>query len=190
MDMITIERFVEGLRAIPEAAFTHEGVDAFLRDHPVDPASLAPYLGYSATHYTRNLIDRTDLYELMSICWDVGQVSPIHNHAGQRCWMAVPIGRLLVQNYEVVRQDAATGLLRASRRPTGCSWTPPTRPTCRPSARSTPCSIPKEHGARATSLHVYSRPYDRCLVYAKEEKTCREVPLFFDTEYGRRSRGS
>ncbi len=182
--MITIERFVEDLRAIPERAFTHEGIDAFLRDHPVDPASLAPYLGYSATHYTRNLIDRTALYELMSICWDVGQVSPIHNHAGQRCWMAVPIGRLSVQNYEIVRQDAATGfceLVEADR-----VLMDPAHPAHVEAERPIHAVLnPSEHGGRATSLHVYSRPYDRCLVYAKEEKTCREVPLFFDTEYGR-----
>jgi cysteine dioxygenase len=42
-----------------------------------------------------------------------------------------------------------------------------------------------EYGARATSLHVYSHPYDRCLVYAQEQKSYREVPLFFDTEHGR-----
>jgi hypothetical protein len=44
---------------------------------------------------------------------------------------------------------------------------------------------PLEYGERATSLHVYSRPYDRCLVYRKEDSTYCSVPLFFDTEYGR-----
>jgi cysteine dioxygenase len=184
MDTITIDRFVELLREIPEVAFTHEGIDAFLRDHPVDPASLAPYVGYSATHYTRNLIDRTSLYELLSICWDVGQVSPIHNHAGQRCWMAVPIGRLLVQNYEVVREDLARGfceIVEADRLDMD-----PAHPAHVQAERPIHAVLnPREHGARATSLHVYSKPYDRCLVYSQPEKTCREVPLFFDTEYGR-----
>ena len=43
---------------------------------------------------------------------------------------------------------------------------------------------PPAYGARAASLHVYSKPYDRCLVYSLENKSYMEVPLFFDTEYG------
>ena len=46
-----------------------------------------------------------------------------------------------------------------------------------------------EFGARATSLHVYSRPYDRCLVYSLEQKSCRDVPLFYDSEHGIRPAG-
>jgi hypothetical protein len=44
-----------------------------------------------------------------------------------------------------------------------------------------------EFNSRALSLHVYSRPYDRCLVYTPEQKSYREVPLFYDSEYGRRN---
>ena len=55
-------------------------------------------------HYTRNLIDQTPLYELMAICWEVGQASSVHNHRDQNCWMAVPVGRLLVENYQRFRR--------------------------------------------------------------------------------------
>ena len=100
--MRTIDEFIHGLDAIAEPEFTTERVQEYLRANPVDPKTLAPYLLYEKTHYTRNLIHRTPLYELLAICWESGQVSRIHNHAGQQCWMAVPVGRLLVQNYEVV----------------------------------------------------------------------------------------
>jgi cysteine dioxygenase len=182
--MISIERFTEGLGRIGEAAFTHERVHEFLAENPVDPASLAPYLHYTATHYTRNLIHRTPLFELMAICWEVGQVSRIHNHAGQRCWMAVPIGRLAVQNYEVVRQDGATGFceLREANR----LEMDPAHPAHVESERPVHAVLNlREYGARATSLHVYSKPYDRCLVYDLQGQTCANVPLFFDTEHGR-----
>ncbi|HVQ30025.1 MAG TPA: cysteine dioxygenase family protein, partial [Vicinamibacteria bacterium] len=182
--MLAIDAFTEGLCRIPEKEFTEEGVEAYLREQRVDPASLAPYLHYASTHYTRNLIYRGPLFELMTICWDVGQVSRIHNHAGQRCWMAVPIGRLVVQNYELVRMDAATG---------ACEITEADRVVMDPAH---PARVrderpihavlnPLEYAERATSLHVYSRPYDRCLVYDKERKTYGEVPLFFDSEYGK-----
>ena len=60
-------------------------------------------------HYTRNLIDKTPLYELVAICWEVGQVSSVHNHREQDCWMAVPIGRLRVENYRTIAQDLDQG---------------------------------------------------------------------------------
>ena len=65
-------------------------------------ATLERYLAWDLQHYTRNLIDHTDLYDLMAICWEIGQVSSIHNHKGQNCWMSVPVGRLVVQNYRVI----------------------------------------------------------------------------------------
>ena len=55
------------------------------------------------------LIDKTPLYELVAICWEVGQMSSIHNHREQNCWMAVPIGRLLVQNYRTLAEDINGG---------------------------------------------------------------------------------
>lgn len=39
--------------------------------------------------YARNLVTACGLFELLVICWQPGQVSPIHDHQGQRCWMAV-----------------------------------------------------------------------------------------------------
>jgi hypothetical protein len=35
----------------------------------------------------------------MTICWEIGQASRIHNHRDQNCWMSAPIGRLKVQNF-------------------------------------------------------------------------------------------
>ena len=182
--MKSIEHFVEGLCLIPEAQFTTERVLEFLCATPVDPGSLEPYLSFAATHYTRNLIYRCPLFELMAICWDVGQVSRIHNHAGQSCWMAVPIGKLDVQNYELLAIDAKTGFceVREANRfvmdPTHPGHVDPERPIHA-------VLNPPAYGARAASLHVYSKPYDRCLVYTPENKSYKDVPLFFDTEYGK-----
>ena len=71
-----------GLGAISEESFTHREVLDYLRAHPVDPGTLHPYLYFCGEKYTRNLILCTPLFELIAICWDVGQVSSIHNHRG------------------------------------------------------------------------------------------------------------
>jgi cysteine dioxygenase len=100
---IPIEQYVESLRKLPAAAFEDvPAIERWAQQHPVDPATIQRFLVWDAQHYTRNLIDHTDLYDLMAICWEVGQMSSIHNHKGQNCWMSVPIGRLVVQNYRVI----------------------------------------------------------------------------------------
>jgi hypothetical protein len=99
----------------------------FVRDRPVAPETLAPFLTWDRQHYTRNLIDKTENYALMAICWEKGQNSSIHNHQDQNCWMAVLMGWLLVQNYLVVLLNIDEGKCalenRNIRRPVG-GWRP------------------------------------------------------------------
>jgi hypothetical protein len=44
---------------------------------------------------------------------------------------------------------------------------------------------PRPFNARAVSLHVYSRPFDTCIVYSAEQGTCGEIKLHYTTEYGK-----
>jgi cysteine dioxygenase len=185
---VPIHDFVTQLRAFPEPAFDEtEQLRAFLQGSPVDPDSLAPYLAWDRQHYTRNLIDKTPLYELLAICWEVGQASSVHNHREQNCWMAVPIGRLLVENFHVVHEDISAG-------------------KCKIEATDTvemnvsqPCAVdplapvhrvfnPREFNQRAVSLHVYSRPFDTCVVYSAEQGVCGQIELHYTTEYGKPSK--
>jgi cysteine dioxygenase len=182
---VPITKLIEGLRQMPEPAFTvTEPIRRFLQETPVDADSLAPYLTWDRQHYTRNLIDRTPLYELMAICWEVGQMSSVHNHRDQNCWMAVPIGRLQVENFHLVHQDIAQGSSRLEPLNTiemniahPCA-VDPSDPVHR-------VINPREFGERAVSLHVYSRPFDTCVVYSPEQGTCGEIKLHFTTEYGK-----
>lgn len=183
--LVSIQELVAELRKFPESSF--DGVRTmrdFLAETPVDAETLKPYLNWDQQHYTRNLIDRTQLYELMAICWEVGQASSVHNHRDQNCWMAVPLGRLKVQNYHLVEQDISAGHCELeSTNVVEMNLT-------------TPCAVdpadpvhrvfnPKEFNQRAVSLHVYSRPFDTCVVYSPEQGTCGEIKLHFQTEYGK-----
>jgi cysteine dioxygenase len=185
---VSIQDFVSELRKFPEPAFDRtDPIVKFLGRTLVTPDTLTPYLTWDRQHYTRNLIDKTPLYELMAICWEVGQGSSVHNHRDQNCWMAVPMGRLLVENYRLIAQRLEEG-------------------TCELETADTlemnpahPCAVdpqepvhrvynPREFNQRAVSLHVYSRPFDTCVVYSPEQHTCGEIKLHYNTEYGRPNR--
>jgi len=182
---VSIQDFVLELRKFPETAFDRtDQIAKFLENVLVAPDTLAPYLTWDGQHYTRNLIDKTPLYELMAICWEVGQGSSVHNHKDQNCWMAVPIGRLLVENYRVIVQKLEDGT---------CKLEPADTVEMN---QTHPCAVdpqepvhrvynPREFNQRAVSLHVYSRPFDSCVVYSPEQHTCGEIKLHYNTEYGR-----
>jgi cysteine dioxygenase len=184
---MSISEFVDRLRKFSEPAFrSTEEVFGFLQSAPVLPESLVPYLSWERRHYTRNLIDKTPLYELLAICWESGQVSSVHNHRDQNCWMAAPIGRLRVENYRVISQDVEGGKCRLEPadfleiHPARSCFVDPREPVHR-------VVNPPEASARAVSLHIYSRPFDSCVVYSPEQGTCGEIRLHYNTEYGKPS---
>lgn len=182
---ISIQDFTAGLRKLPESAFHQmDPVLEFVRSAVVDPDTLAPYLNWDRQHYTRNLIDKTPLYELIAICWEVGQFSSVHNHQGQNCWMTVPLGRLLVQNYRTISEDLKGG--KCNLEPTSTVEMNPEHP-CQvdPAEPVHRVLNPREFNQRAVSLHVYSQPIDSCVVYSPERGTCGEIKLQYTTEYGK-----
>ena len=186
--MVGITHFVAGLHEFPEAAFDRtDDVLQFLQRTQVEPDSLAPYLTWDVQHYTRNLIDKTPLYELVAICWEIGQVSSIHNHLDQNCWMAVPVGRLLVQNYRVKHEDIKAGRC-AIERSTQVELNPLQPTAVDPLEPVHKVYNPREFGQRAVSLHVYSRPFDTCVVYSEEQGTCGVIDLHYNSEYGKPTR--
>jgi len=181
-----IEDWVQRLTGIPKDDFTIPAVHEYLLTHAIDVPSLDPYLYYSKAHYTRNLIYKCDLFEVMAICWGSGQSSAIHNHRGQSCWMATPIGRLRVQNYRLEGRDEGHSTCHLA--PTDYYDMDASRPGVvdpRDPVHSV-ANLP-EFGARAVSIHIYSYPYSECEVYSLEKGTYMDVPLHYTSEYGRLS---
>jgi cysteine dioxygenase len=181
-----IEDWTQRLGAVPQTEFTLTNVESFVRGHRIEAVSLEPYLYWSKASYTRNLIYKCELFEVMAICWEVGQASRIHNHRDQNCWMATPIGRLKVQNFRVEKKDPSNGACRieASDSYVMDAANPG---VVRPDAPVHQVLNPEEFAQRAASIHIYSRPYASCEIYSLERGTYMDVPLHFTSEYGRLS---
>ena len=184
--MVSIDNFVGGLKGVRE--FHPRKVFEYLKTHPVEPQSLKPYLLFSRASYTRNLIFKNETFELLAICWEVGQLSRIHNHREQQCWMMVPMGKLKNQNYRVTARDAKTQ---------NCRLQPSTELLITPDS---PLEVDQnepvhqvlnlaEWNERAVSLHIYSRPFNTCEVYFLDKGTYCDVPLHYTSEYGQQVPG-
>ncbi len=182
---VPVQHLIDRLQELTDADFLN--VDkplAVLRAHPVDPESIAPYLFWNPQHYTRNLVHKTELYELLAICWDVGMRSSIHNHKNQNCWMAAPVGKLQVNNYQVLEEDLASQ--HCDIVPTDTVEITQANPVAvDPRNPVHDVRNPREWNQRAVSLHLYSRPFDSCVVYSCEQHTCGEIGLSYTSMHGK-----
>jgi cysteine dioxygenase len=183
-DQMKVTDWVAGLSAIPEREFTLQNVQDYIVRHAVLPESLEKYLFFSKGNYTRNLIFKNEVFECMAICWEIGQVSRVHNHRDQNCWMAAPIGHLRVQNFRVDDRDETHGTCRLvstdvydmdGARPVHVNPLEPVHQVL---------NLP-EFNQRAVSIHVYSKPFDICEIYQREKGTYSDVPLHYTSKYGK-----
>ena len=184
VEELAISDWVAGLAAIPGRDFTLQKVQDYILRHAVRPETLDKYLFFSKGNYTRNLIFKNDVFECMTICWEIGQASRIHNHRDQNCWMSAPIGRLKVQNFRVEDKDPGRGTCKLV--PTEVYEMDAEHPACvNPLEPVHQVLNLPEFKQRAVSIHVYSKPFDTCEVYQREKGTYGDVPLHYTSEYGK-----
>ena len=167
-----------------DADFTCDNVYRFLAENPVDAHSIAEYLHWSEKFYTRNLIFKNERFEMMALCWDKGQVSRIHNHADQMCWMTVPVGKLRGQNFSVEEIDETRGFCRLKETDNFDLSDCLTAKVELEEPIHQILNLP-EFNQRAVSLHIYSKPFETCLSYCRETDSFKEVPLFYTSIGGK-----
>lgn len=138
------------------------------------------YALFGGPKYTRNLIARTENFELLLLCWNGGQSSPIHNHAGQNCWMTVLEGEIEEVQYSVPRPAHSGPLVPNSTR----SYLP---------GKVTFINddialhlIRPMHGRRGASLHLYSRPIETCTLYDEHTGALVARRMAYDSIRGQR----
>ena len=57
-------------------------LDNHLKGMDINLDALRDCIGYADDGYQRNVIKKTEFYELVAICWTPGQNTPIHDHVG------------------------------------------------------------------------------------------------------------
>lgn len=194
---ISIDDFVTRLRSFESGPITRDMVMDYCDGIQISDASLEQYVRYDSTFYTRNLIYRDDLFEVMTICWEPGQKTAVHTHNGQLCWMLTQRGALEVVDYKwlgcdhpenqnVVGIDCLAGSehikLDQIRRVEAVAG----GPVLTADKIQTIHQLFNARGERerAVSIHVYSRPIDSCVAFDMENQRCYRRELSYSSEYG------
>ena len=196
-ELIGIDDFVKQLRGFEQGVITRDEVLDFCSGVQVSDASLDPYVHYDERIYTRNLIYRDDLFEVMTICWAPGQKTAVHTHNGQLCWMIPQRGNLGVVDYKwlgcdhpekqnVIGIDCLAGSehtkIEVVREVEACAGGPVlTADKLQTIHRLYNLSETTE---RAVSIHIYSRPIDSCVAFDMRNQRCFRRELTYYSRHG------
>lgn len=132
--------------------------------------------------YTRNLVARTEYFEMLVLCWSSGQESPIHNHAGQNCWMAVLQGEMEEAQFGIVEEGRRSRLIAGPIR---------TYSAGRVAFINDDIALHRVRPAAAQpgiSLHLYSKPIDVCNIYDEHSGQVLQKQLHYHSIEGLRVR--
>jgi cysteine dioxygenase len=173
---LSMEAFLDGINDVLSRGFATEEIHAHLQRTLIEPDSLQRYIFFRPERYTRNLVFKNEFFELLVICWNIGQRAPVHGHEGERCWSRVEQGSLLLCNYRefsenplVVRQIGEPYLGERGHL----------------DGPADSHSVANPSKTPAVSLHLYSHPYDQCDIFDLENNEKRRVRLRYDSIDGK-----
>ena len=184
MVRVALDNLITELNSVPEKYFDFETVSDCLKTHSVEEVSLEPYLFFNPGQPARNLVFKNDLFELLVVCWEIGQESAVQSYPSAKCWITLLAGRLRLQNYQLLEQKSQNRLnltddfeIRKSS-PVVISPEAPVHQLLNVTSFKD----------RAVSLHIYSPPTVEQIVYSIRRKglsssTRRAV---YHSRYGRR----
>jgi cysteine dioxygenase len=192
---VPIAMFLDALRSFEREPITRDRILTFCMETGIDRSSLSPYTHFRNDVYTRNLIYRDELIEVMALCWSPGQKTVIHTHNGQLGWMSVERGALAVINYKwlgcnasenqnVAGMDCLAGAseLELARREVQECY--PGGPVNAVDKVQTIHQVAMQGKEPALSIHIYSRPIDSCVAFDLEQRRCYRRQLSFYSKYG------
>lgn len=148
-----------------------EGQDYFdiARNLSIPEEDLLPYAFWSEEAYTRNCVLRTDDFELLLLCWEQDQETPIHCHNGEECWVYLANGKLQEKRY--VEEKSELKLIADVKMTQD-----------RLSYMNDDLGYHSLHNinkGRSMSLHLYVGPIDECSIYDEEKNKF----VFTELEY-------
>ncbi len=136
-------------------------VARLLESYAQSQADWRDFAHFQPDCYARNLVRGCELFELLVICWRGDQASPIHDHQGQRCWMAVLEGSIRETQFQLPgagERGLKPGPERVFR-PGSVGFI---------SDEIALHEIAPADERSAVTLHLYSRPIRECRIFDRE----------------------
>jgi hypothetical protein len=182
---VSVDDFLARLKEACARGVSPDGVAQALRDCRPSVESLQPWIAFRPDRYARHRLFRGPSYEVLLMCWDRDQDTPIHDHDGQTGWISVIAGSLYIQEYVRTGGPADLKDLVASGA-ADIETAPGSTPLILGSRRivSEGESVAEAEGAevvhrvgpvggKTLSIHVYAAPVDSFLVFDEVRGSAR-----------------
>lgn len=100
LDILSIEELVSALKQGDRTTYSE-----IIHNFYIPNADFEDYGYWSDEIYTRNCIFENDQFELILLCWNPNQITPIHDHGGEECWVRVIKGEFEEVIYSINKQE-------------------------------------------------------------------------------------
>jgi cysteine dioxygenase len=192
--------FVAGLKELERDYITKDRIAEYMAATPLRAEALKDYVWWRDSFYTRNLIYRDELFEVMTICWSPRQKTAIHTHNGQLGWMTVAQGEVWThefhhtrcnapENQNVVNIDCLGGATELQIDKVGTVVCAEGTGMVTVDKLQTIHQIENAGTTGCLSLHVYSKPFDSCIAFDLEKQRCYRRQLSYFSKDRRRIEG-
>ena len=82
------------LKQILHSGPGYDGYDVMLKSIDFDASEMKDYCVWNSRHYSRVYLEQGDCFDLVLMCWEKGQETPVHDHNHQEGWIYVLEGEL------------------------------------------------------------------------------------------------
>lgn len=129
------------------------------------------YATWSDTCYTRNCIVENENFELILICWEKEQITAIHDHGGEECWVYFVEGAFREHVYTQNEKGKLDSIKTTDTKPGDVAYMIDFMGFH---------SLENRSSKRSMSLHLYANPIKNCNVYDSKEKEFIRKELSYD----------
>ncbi len=191
--VVSVASLVDELRKTEGGPITSDRIADVLSGVTLDEATIRPYVRFADDHYTRSLVHRDAHFDIMVLCWMPGQGTPIHTHNGQLGWAFTTRGALECveyrymgcdrpENQNVAGLDCLAGGMKVKLDRAESLLATPGGPLNRVTKQVTihSLTVPQDMKEPVVSFHVYSLPFDSCVVFDVAQGHCSRKELAFD----------
>ena len=168
--MKTIDSLTEFIKRLDESEL--ESFPKIIKSLAIPFSEFEKYATWNNDRYTSNCIVRTDAFELILLCWNKKQGTPIHEHGGQKCWVYQVNGEVTECRYqkneigelsETSKKKLTAGNLTYMDNEMGYH------------------TLKNLDNQRSMTLHIYVSPIDTCEVFCDEQEAFVTKELVYDS---------
>jgi len=167
---ITIETLSELDTALSEGERTK--YDDIMRAMKISTSDFENYCSWSGESYTRNCILETEKFELILLCWEGGQITPIHDHGGEECWVKIIAGEFRETIYKKNDIGELNSINSTISKPNDISYMIDFMGFH---------SLENLSKKRSMSLHLYAKPIRNCKIFDENARKFVHKELVYDT---------